>query len=180
MAQKTNPGPLQPPMTGPINNPASAAAQALLQNPGAAQALINNPGAVAQALINNPGAAAQALLNNPGATHQPVLNNPGVGQQLISNPGANQPHISTPGANQAFINKPSTAQALMMSPSDSRALIRGDRGGMLSMSDDNVMMKQILTTHAPDGREVDVRPLLYLVEDILNRATQHVDFIVKV
>ncbi|XWS40660.1 hypothetical protein CRYUN_Cryun17cG0014600 [Craigia yunnanensis] len=167
MEQKTTYGALQAPMTGPISNPA-AAAQALLNNPGAAQALINNPGAV-----------AQALLNNRGTTHHPVHNNLGVGQQLISNPGDAQPYITTPGANLAFINKPSTAQALMKSPGASRALIRGDRGGMLSLSDDNVMMKQILTTHAPDGREVDVRPLLYLVEDILNRATQHVDFLVK-
>ncbi|XP_022751869.1 protein SIEVE ELEMENT OCCLUSION B-like [Durio zibethinus] len=157
MAQKTTPGPLQPPMTGVTDKPATAAAQALLQNLGAAQALVNNPGVAARALLNNPG----------------------VGQQLISNPGAGQPNISIPGANQALISKPSTAEALMKSPSATQALIRGDRGGMLSMSDDNVMMKQILTTHAPDGREFDVRPLLYLVEDILNRATQHVDFIVK-
>ena len=169
MEQKTStPGGLQAPMTGPINNPA-VAAQALLQNPGAAQALINNP-----------GAAAQALLNDPGSTRHPLHNIPGVGQKLISNTGVAQPYINTPGANQEFIHKPSTAQALMQSPSASNALIRADRGGMLSMSDDNVMMKQILTTHAPDGREVDVRPLLYLVEDILNRSTQHVDFIVKV
>ncbi|CAI0457078.1 unnamed protein product [Linum tenue] len=54
-------------------------------------------------------------------------------------------------------------------------LIKGDRGGMLSMSDDNVMMKQVQATHAPDGREVDVAPLLHLVEDILNRATLQVE-----
>ncbi|XP_022773670.1 protein SIEVE ELEMENT OCCLUSION B-like [Durio zibethinus] len=154
--QKTTPGALQAPMTGSINNPAGAA----------------------QALISNPGAAAQALLNNPGVGQQLIIN-PLSDQAVISDPVSGQPHISTPGANQAFINKPSTAQALMKSPSASHALIRGDRGGMLSMSDDKAMMQQILTTHAPDGREVDVRPLLYLVEDILNRSTQHVDFIVK-
>lgn len=155
--------------------------------------------------INNPATSAQTLLKNPDANVQPVQNNPGVAQQLISssNPGAGQQHISTtPGADQAFINKPSTTnqahmmspggvdkpfiskpsitKALMMSPNASNALIRADRGGMLNMSDDNVMMKQILTSHAPDGREFDVRPLLYLVEDILNRATQHVDYITKV
>ncbi|CAN1273106.1 Protein SIEVE ELEMENT OCCLUSION B [Linum perenne] len=54
-------------------------------------------------------------------------------------------------------------------------LIKNDRGGMLSMSDDNVMMKQVQATHAPDGREVDVRPLLNLVQDILNRATLQLD-----
>ncbi|CAL1358233.1 unnamed protein product [Linum trigynum] len=54
-------------------------------------------------------------------------------------------------------------------------LIKGDRGGMLSMSDDSVMMKQVQATHAPDGREVDVAPLLHLVEDILNHATLQVE-----
>ncbi|KAJ6301864.1 hypothetical protein OIU77_016054 [Salix suchowensis] len=46
---------------------------------------------------------------------------------------------------------------------------------MLMMSDDNVVMKQIVETHAPDGREVDVKPLLHLVEDILKRATLQID-----
>ncbi|KAF9603057.1 hypothetical protein IFM89_033782 [Coptis chinensis] len=49
-------------------------------------------------------------------------------------------------------------------------MIRGDRH-LFSTSDDTVMMKQILGTHAPDGREVDVKPLLNVVEDILQRAT---------
>ncbi|KAJ6965637.1 protein SIEVE ELEMENT OCCLUSION B-like [Populus alba x Populus x berolinensis] len=57
----------------------------------------------------------------------------------------------------------------------SQQLIKSDRGSMLTMSDDNVMMKQIVGTHAPDGREVDVKPLLLLVEDILKRATQQID-----
>ena len=43
------------------------------------------------------------------------------------------------------------------------------------MSDDNMMVKQIHSTHAPDGREFDVRPLFQLVEDILHRATPGVD-----
>jgi hypothetical protein len=53
-------------------------------------------------------------------------------------------------------------------------LIRSDRS-MITMSDDNVMMKRIVETHAPDGREVDVKPLLHLVEDILKRATLQTD-----
>ncbi|KAE8722042.1 hypothetical protein F3Y22_tig00014444pilonHSYRG00109 [Hibiscus syriacus] len=206
--KKTTPVSYQSPLTGPMSNP-TAAAQTLLHNPGAAQALINNPGAAAQALINNPGAAAQALLGNRGATEQPFLNNPvvgqqhlgvpgvgqqhlgvpgvgqdhmgnhGVGQPHMGYPGVGQQHVGLPGAGRASINKPGAALALTMNPSDSRALIRGDHGSMIRMSDDNVMMNQILATHAPDGREFDVRPLLYLVEDILNRATQHVDFLVK-
>ncbi|OAY34434.1 protein SIEVE ELEMENT OCCLUSION B isoform X2 [Manihot esculenta] len=41
---------------------------------------------------------------------------------------------------------------------------------MFSSSDDNAMMKQIQATHAPDGRDFSVRPLLQLVEDIFQRA----------
>ncbi|KAF8037640.1 hypothetical protein BT93_B0494 [Corymbia citriodora subsp. variegata] len=58
----------------------------------------------------------------------------------------------------------------MMPPSMQRLIKGGDRS-MITMSDDNVMMKQVMETHTPDGREVDVKPLLYLVDDILNRAT---------
>ncbi|KAK8593025.1 hypothetical protein V6N13_043359 [Hibiscus sabdariffa] len=185
--KKTTPGSLQAPMTGPMGNP-TAAAQTLLNNPGAAQALINNPGAAAQVLLANRGATQQPFLNNPGVGQQHMgvpgvgqqhMGNQGAGQQHIGYPGVGQQHMGVPGAGHASIKKPGTALALTMSPSDSRALIRGDRGSMLSMSDDSVMMNQILATHAPDGREFDVGPLLYLVEDILNRATQHVDFLVK-
>ncbi|KAL5797079.1 hypothetical protein ACOSQ2_001899 [Xanthoceras sorbifolium] len=55
-------------------------------------------------------------------------------------------------------------------PGGSQQLIKSDRG-MIAMSDDNMMMKQILATHTPDGREVDVKPVFQLIEDILNRAT---------
>ncbi|XP_058195108.1 protein SIEVE ELEMENT OCCLUSION B-like [Rhododendron vialii] len=47
---------------------------------------------------------------------------------------------------------------------------RGDRG-LFTTSDDNVMMKQIMATHTPDGREFDVKPLLHVVEDVMHRAT---------
>ncbi|KAG8501508.1 hypothetical protein CXB51_003816 [Gossypium anomalum] len=154
--KKTTSGALQAPLTAPTNNP-TAAAQALLHNPGATQALANNSGAAA---------AAQAFLGNRGATYQPLLNNTYVGQQHM-------------GVSSGSISKPSTGEALMKGHSGSHALIRSDRGSMLSLSNDNVMMNQILATHAPNGREFDVRPLLNLVEDIRNRATQHVDFLIK-
>ncbi|XVF16297.1 hypothetical protein REPUB_Repub10bG0019100 [Reevesia pubescens] len=160
----TNTGPLHPPMPAGASQPLSNR-QPLHKDPGVGQQLISNP------------VAGQQLISTPVAGQQ-LISNPVAGQQLISKPVAGQPHMGNPGANQAFINKPSITQALMKSPGASNALIRGDRGG-ISMSDDNVMMNQIMTTHAPDGREVDVKPLLYLVEDILTRATQHVDFLVK-
>lgn len=52
-------------------------------------------------------------------------------------------------------------------------LIKGDRH-LFSSSDDNVVMKQILATHSPDGRDLQVRPILNVIEDILNRASPFV------
>ncbi|KAJ9169434.1 hypothetical protein P3X46_017634 [Hevea brasiliensis] len=40
----------------------------------------------------------------------------------------------------------------------------------VSSSDDNAKMNQIQSTHAPDGREFSLKPLLLLVEDIFQRA----------
>lgn len=60
--------------------------------------------------------------------------------------------------------------AIMQTPASMKQLTKGDRL-LLSSSDDKAMMKQIQETHAPDGREIDVKPLLRIVEDIFNRAT---------
>ncbi|CAN1312886.1 Protein SIEVE ELEMENT OCCLUSION B [Linum perenne] len=46
---------------------------------------------------------------------------------------------------------------------------RGDRH-MFTSSDDNAMMKQIQSTHSPDGREFAVKPLLHIVEDAFRRS----------
>lgn len=56
-----------------------------------------------------------------------------------------------------------------------------DRGGRLtfSISDDGVMLKQIQAVHAPDGRVIDVRPLLHIVEDIFSCATPSADAVVS-
>ncbi|KAF8026098.1 hypothetical protein BT93_F2801 [Corymbia citriodora subsp. variegata] len=67
-----------------------------------------------------------------------------------------------------------TTTGKMMPPAMQRLTKGGDRS-TITMYDDNVMMKQVKETHAPDGREVDVKPLLHLVTDILNRSTFNVD-----
>lgn len=46
---------------------------------------------------------------------------------------------------------------------------------MLSASDDTMMLKQIQATHSPDGREINVKPLLLIVEDIFKRSTAAID-----
>jgi len=43
--------------------------------------------------------------------------------------------------------------------------------GLAMSSDESMMLKLIQQTHSPDAREVQVRGLLSLVEDILDRAT---------
>lgn len=50
-----------------------------------------------------------------------------------------------------------------------------DHPRFLRMNDDTTMMKQIQATHAPDGREVDVKPILQVIEDILSRAAPDSD-----
>lgn len=54
-------------------------------------------------------------------------------------------------------------------PATNRQLMRGDRH-MFSSSDETGMMKQIMAYHVPDGRDFDVKPLLLIVEDIMQRA----------
>ncbi|GMH01541.1 hypothetical protein Nepgr_003380 [Nepenthes gracilis] len=46
---------------------------------------------------------------------------------------------------------------------------KGERH-MFSTSDDNAMLNQIRATHAPDGREIDVKPLLQVIDDIFHLA----------
>ncbi|GAB4845685.1 hypothetical protein Ancab_039088 [Ancistrocladus abbreviatus] len=50
---------------------------------------------------------------------------------------------------------------------------RGTQVGMFLTSDDQVLTRRVEETHVPDGsRQIDVRPLFQIVEDVLNRATQ--------
>ncbi|KAJ6751406.1 hypothetical protein OIU85_001892 [Salix viminalis] len=66
-------------------------------------------------------------------------------------------------------------KSLIYVKDDIKPLIKSDFRSMLAMSDDSVMIKQIVGIHAPDGREVNVKPLLHLIEDILKRATLQID-----
>lgn len=63
--------------------------------------------------------------------------------------------------------------------SSSRQLMRRDRG-MFSASDDSAMMKQIQATHSPDGRELEVRPILHVIEAILHQVAPGIDGLINV
>ncbi|KAB2085027.1 hypothetical protein ES319_A05G374300v1 [Gossypium barbadense] len=58
---------------------------------------------------------------------------------------------------------------------------QSDRGLRLSFStsNDGLMLKKIQAVHVPDGRAIDVRPLLHIVEDILSFAAPGGDAIVE-
>ena len=152
-----------------------------LSNPNPMQPAINptpmhpaiNPTPMQQLL--NPTPLQQLL--NPTPLHQ--LMKPSAMQQLI-NPSPGQQAVN-PSTGQQAVN-PSTGQhevTTKINPIPLHQLIRHDRS-MITMSDDNMMVKQIHATHAPDGREFDVKPLFQLVEDILNRATPGVDPLISV
>jgi len=51
---------------------------------------------------------------------------------------------------------------------------------MFSASDDSTMLKQIVATHAPDGRDVDVSPILAIAEDVFRRAALRLDGMTEV
>ncbi|XAR51937.1 hypothetical protein NMG60_11006745 [Bertholletia excelsa] len=62
----------------------------------------------------------------------------------------------------------------MMNPvSSAQQLLKAaDRSGMLLTTSDDTLVKQIIATHAPD-REINIKPVLRIAEDILTRATMN-------
>ncbi|KAK8489347.1 hypothetical protein V6N12_055363 [Hibiscus sabdariffa] len=54
-------------------------------------------------------------------------------------------------------------------------LMRSSERRMFSASDDSAMMKQIQSTHSPDGRSIDVKPILQIIDNVLRRLTLNID-----
>ncbi|KAF7130283.1 hypothetical protein RHSIM_Rhsim10G0033600 [Rhododendron simsii] len=65
----------------------------------------------------------------------------------------------------------SCTMPLLLAGTIAMAIRRRREISLLTTSDDNFMMKQIMATHTPNGREFNVRPLLHVVEDVMHRAT---------
>lgn len=59
-------------------------------------------------------------------------------------------------------------------PARNRQMIKRDRG-MFAAADDTAMTKQIQATHAPDGRELEVKPILQIIEAILHHVSPGID-----
>ncbi|KAL0906636.1 hypothetical protein M5K25_025147 [Dendrobium thyrsiflorum] len=55
-------------------------------------------------------------------------------------------------------------------PAQKMNSIKGDRH-LFSSSDDSIVLKQMHETHKPEGRDIDVRPILRVVEDVFRRTT---------
>ncbi|CDP15097.1 unnamed protein product [Coffea canephora] len=68
--------------------------------------------------------------------------------------------------------------ATAIQPARNKQMIRRDRG-MFTASDDAAMMKQIQATHAPDGRELEVKPILQIIEALLHHVSPGIDGIVN-
>ncbi|MFS7956319.1 putative sieve element occlusion [Helianthus anomalus] len=60
------------------------------------------------------------------------------------------------------------------SPNPGTTTTRRERKSHFSVSDDNVMMKQVVDTHHPDETDIGVDPLVNMVEEILRRASINV------
>ncbi|KAK1440918.1 hypothetical protein QVD17_06752 [Tagetes erecta] len=54
-----------------------------------------------------------------------------------------------------------------MKNSTMQQLNLGERSSFFSAPDDNVIREQVIDTHLPDGTEVDVKPLMQMVEELL-------------
>lgn len=65
-------------------------------------------------------------------------------------------------------------------PSKPQQMVKSRDHRMFSASDDTVMMKQIQATHCPDGLQVDVKPILQIIEYILRRVTPSIDGVLNV
>ncbi|WCJ34301.1 Protein SIEVE ELEMENT OCCLUSION B [Euphorbia peplus] len=128
--------------------------------------MVNPTSTDGQNLINPTPANMQQLMHPNAAYNQQLMHpNTGYNQQLVNSHPA--------GIMQQLLKPNSGAMQIKPAP-NMQQLIKSDRL-MFASSDDNAMSRQIQSTHTPDGREFDVKPLLYIVEDIFNRSAPTID-----
>ncbi|KAH9607289.1 hypothetical protein KSS87_022501 [Heliosperma pusillum] len=85
-----------------------------------------------------------------------------------------------PRSNEHGMSLPSNEHGSMMYPFDEAAgnkplLSWGNEGSIFLASDDHALTRQIQKLHNPDARNVDVRPLFQLIEEVIQRATQSIE-----
>ncbi|CAI9272786.1 unnamed protein product [Lactuca saligna] len=121
------------------------------------------PHLVAQQLLDLSSKPLQHLM---GLRDKPMMNsmaNPMMNPMV--NPMANTMHTTRlPNQMATSVHNPLMHQQN-----------RSKNNYIFSALDDNVITKQVVDTHLPDGNDVDVKPLLDIVEDIIRYATINVD-----
>ncbi|KAK1289203.1 hypothetical protein QJS10_CPB18g00534 [Acorus calamus] len=99
----------------------------------------------------------------PAGTSMPISAAPTMGSGSASMGAAVNPSMSV-----ASVVHPTVAATV--TPQQKMQLIKSERH-LFSSSDDSMVMRQIIATHSPDGRDIDTRPLLRVIEDVLHHAT---------
>lgn len=121
------------------------------------------PHLVAQQLLDVSSKPLQQLM---GLRNKPMMNS-------MANPMMNP--MVNPMANTMHTTRLHNQMATSVHNPLMHQQNRSKKNSIFSASDDNVITKQVVDTHLPDGTDVDVKPLLNIVEDILRHATISVD-----
>ncbi|KAK1289855.1 hypothetical protein QJS10_CPB18g00602 [Acorus calamus] len=102
----------------------------------------------------------------PAGTSMPISAAPTMGSGSASMGAAINPSMAA----SAAVHPTAATNA---TPHQKMQLIKSERH-LFSSSDDSMVMRQIIATHSPDGRDIDTRPLLHVIEEVLHRATPSV------
>lgn len=127
------------------------------------------------------GPAAGASVQHPQHMQSQPLQEP-ITAQPHTAAGHQQPPTDlvqhqTPGHMQPQLGvmKPTPNPSLQLLPAASRQhglmtpMMKGDKF-RFTTSDDNTLLKQVQSTHLPDGRVIEVKPLIHIVEGIFKLA----------
>ncbi|MFS7949112.1 putative sieve element occlusion [Helianthus anomalus] len=110
---------------------------------------------------------------NPVPQQQQQPQQPMVPNQQLTSLASN-PHQKQLMVPNHQLNNPVLRQ--MVGPVQKK-LITNEGNSVFSASDDNMIMRQVIDTHLPDGTDVDVKPLLLTVQDILKHSTINADHV---
>ncbi|KAK9225124.1 hypothetical protein WN943_010165 [Citrus x changshan-huyou] len=127
------------------------------------------------------GPAADASVQHPQHMQSQPLQDPITAQPhtaaVHQQPPTDLVQHQTPGhmQPQLGVTKPTPNPSLQLLPAAIRQhglmtpMMKGDRF-RFTTSDDNTLLKQVQSTHLPDGRVIEVKPLIHIVEGIFKLA----------
>ncbi|CAK9180442.1 unnamed protein product [Ilex paraguariensis] len=174
LTTRQTPSAMQQPSNMQQLMPAPSDMQQLRPAPSSMQQLMPAPTSMQQ-LVSAPSSTQQNV-SAPGSM-QRQMQAPSSMQQLMPTPMSTQQLMQTPMSTQQLMQTPMSTQQLMQTPSSMQqqhtsSMQQQHTGSrpMISSSEDAAMTRLVQGYHAPDGREVNVKPLLKLAEDIFSRA----------